>query len=135
MALLFRHCETSDCVGGAVSKEDLKAGILILPNSSHTLYGAKNAPNVGGTLNYVLGMTASFTIRFNEPVDLTQGKNLSGGHLNYYLAVSGTGEKIFRPGFYQLSNGEDRYIDRVSGFPFGVIVPGVFNFQEKGSTS
>lgn len=121
----------SDCVGGAVSKEDLKAGILILPNSSHTLYGAKNAPNVGGTLNYVLGMTASFTIRFNEPVDLTQGKNLSGGHLNYYLAVSGTGEKIFRPGFYQLSNGEDRYIDRVSGFPFGVIVPGVFNFPRE----
>lgn len=123
--------QNSDCIGGTVSKEELKSGILILPNSANTLYGAKNAPNVGSNFNYVLGMTASFTIRFSEPVDLTLGKNLSGGHLNYFLAVSGTGEKVFRPGFYQLSNGEDKFIDRVSGFPFGVIVPGVFNFPRE----
>lgn len=85
-------------------------------------------------MNFVLGMTANFTITFSEPVDLAAAKNLSGGHLNYFLGVSGTGEKIFRPGFVkssETSSGYDLYIDRVTGFPFGVIVPGVFNFPRE----
>ncbi|WP_411821530.1 LruC domain-containing protein [Leptospira sp. 'Mane'] len=123
-----------DCVGGNLTSAQLKKGILILPNSQNTLYNSKNAPNVGGALNFVLGMTSNFTITFSDPVDLTAAKNLSGGHLNYFLAVSGTGEKIFRPGFVKSSTdntGYDLYIDRVTGFPFGVIVPGVFNFPRE----
>lgn len=124
-----------DCVGGNLTSTQLKNGILIFPNSSNTLYGNKNAPGVGGSLNFVLGMTAKFTITFTEPVDLSVGKNLSGGHLNYFLAVSGTGEKIFRPGFYRSAgeNSYDLYIDRITGFPFGVIVPGVFNYPREVS--
>ncbi len=124
---------TGDCSGGNLTSAQLKNGILIFPNSANTLYGVKNAPVVGGTLNFSLGMTAILTITFNEAVDLNQGKNISGGHLNYFLAVSGTGEKVHRPGFYR-SNGEnsyDLYIDRITGFPFGVIVPGVFNYPRE----
>lgn len=123
-----------DCVGGTLTSAQLKKGILILPNSQNTLYNSKNSPGVGGALNFVLGMTANFTITFSEPVDLAAAKNLSGGHLNYFLGVSGTGEKIFRPGFVkssETSSGYDLYIDRVTGFPFGVIVPGVFNFPRE----
>jgi LruC domain-containing protein len=122
-----------DCLGGTLTPEQLKKGILIFPNSRNTLYNAKNAPNVGSNLNFVLGMTAKFTLTFSEAVDLGIGKNLSGGHFNYFLAVSGTGERIYRPGFYK-STGEnpyDLYIDRMTGFPFGVIVPGVFNFPRE----
>ncbi|TGL61933.1 LruC domain-containing protein [Leptospira ognonensis] len=130
---LASAANAGDCVGGNLTSAQLKNGILIFPNSSNTLYGNKNAPNVGGTLNFVLGMTANFTITFAEAVDLNAGKNLSGGHLNYFLAVSGTGEKIFRPGFYHSSgeNSYDLYIDRITGFPFGVIVPGVFNYPRE----
>ena len=64
---------------------------------------------------------------------LYANKNISGGHFNYFLCVSGTGERIYRPGFLK-SNTEtpyDLYIDRITGFPFGVIVPGVFNFPRE----
>ncbi|MCZ8154559.1 MAG: LruC domain-containing protein [Leptospira sp.] len=122
-----------DCVGGTLTSAELKKGLLIFPNSKNTLYNVKNAPNVGGTLNFVLGMTAEFTITFAEPVDLYTGNNVSGGHLNYFLAVSGTGERIYRPGFFKSagSNSYDLYIDRITGFPFGVIVPGVFNYPRE----
>ncbi len=124
-----------DCVGGNLTSAQLKKGILIFPNSQNTLYNSKNAPNVGGALNFVLGMTSQFTITFAEPINLEEaGKNISGGHLNYFLAVNGTGEKIYRPGFVKsASEGYDLYIDRVSGFPFGVIVPGVFNYPREST--
>ncbi len=64
---LASAANTGDCAGGTLTSAQLKKGILILPNSQNTLYNSKNSPGVGGTLNFVLGMTANFKVRFLMP--------------------------------------------------------------------
>jgi len=131
---LSTYSEPSDCVGGTLDWNVLRKGFLILPSSRVSLYSQSNSPGVGGNLNFRMGITSSWKLVFSQPVDLTKGANVMGGHLNYLLAVNGTGELVRRPGFVfegTAPNQYDRFIDRVSGFPFAVIVPGVFNFPRE----
>ncbi|EMY70228.1 LruC domain-containing protein [Leptospira vanthielii] len=127
-----------DCTGGTLNAAQLKRGVLILPSSDKTLFGSKNAPKAGSnfTINdFVRGVTAQVTITFEEPVDLNETKNLVGGHLNYFLAINqktdGVFRQIYRPGYYKDSKGKDSFIDK-NGFPWAIIVPGVFNHPTEG---
>lgn len=128
-----------DCTGGTLNTAQLKRGVLILPSSDKTLFGSKNAPNAGSifTINdFVRGVTAQVTITFEEPVDLNETKNLVGGHLNYFLAINqktdGVYRQIYRPGYFKDSKGKDSFIDK-NGFPWAIIVPGVFNHPTEGN--
>lgn len=128
-----------DCTGGTLSPDELKRGVLLLPSSDKTLFGSKNAPKAGTTFtinDFVRGVTANVTITFNEPVDLSVGKNLVGGHLNYFLAFNqktdGVFRQIYRPGYFKDANGKDKFLDS-KGFPWAIIVPGIFNHPTEGS--
>ncbi|TGL88179.1 LruC domain-containing protein [Leptospira congkakensis] len=130
---------TGDCTGGTFTAAQLKRGILILPSSDKTLFGSKNAPTAGTTFtinDFVRGVTAHITVTFEEPVDLNQTKNLVGGHLNYFLAINqktdGVFRQIYRPGFYKNSAGKDSFLDS-KGFPWAIIVPGIFNHPTEGA--
>ncbi|TGK92963.1 LruC domain-containing protein [Leptospira brenneri] len=130
---------TGDCTGGSLTSAQLKRGILLLPSSDKTLFGSKNAPAAGTTFtinNFVRGVTANVTITFEEPVDLNATKNLVGGHLNYFLAFNqktdGVFRQIYRPGFFTDSKGKDSFIDK-NGFPWAIIVPGIFNHPTEGA--
>ncbi|EMY59750.1 LruC domain-containing protein [Leptospira terpstrae] len=127
-----------DCTGGTLNTAQLKRGVLILPSSDKTLFGSKNAPNAGSTFtinDFVRGVTAQVTITFEEPVDLNETKNLVGGHLNYFLAINqktdGVFRQIYRPGYFKDSKGKDSFIDK-NGFPWAIIVPGIFNHPTEG---
>ncbi|PJZ83228.1 LruC domain-containing protein [Leptospira harrisiae] len=129
---------TGDCTGGTLNQSQLKRGVLILPSSDKTLFGSKNAPSAGTTFtinDFVRGVTAHVTITFEEPVDLNATKNLVGGHLNYFLAINqktdGVFRQIYRPGYYTKS-GKDAFLDS-KGFPWAIIVPGVFNHPTEGA--
>lgn len=128
-----------DCTGGTLTSEQLKRGVLILPSSDKTLFGSKNAPKAGTTFtinDFVKGVTAQVTITFEEPVDLSATKNLVGGHLNYFLAINqktdGVFRQIYRPGYFKDAKGKDAFLDK-NGFPWAIIVPGVFNHPTEGS--
>lgn len=128
-----------DCTGGTLNPDQLRRGVLLLPSSDRTLFGRKNAPSPGTnfTINdFVRGVTANVTITFAEPVNLNSGKNLAGGHLNYFLAINqktnGVFRQIYRPGFYKNANGKDQFLDS-KGFPWAIIVPGIFNHPTEGS--
>ncbi|MCW7492593.1 LruC domain-containing protein [Leptospira sp. 2 VSF19] len=128
-----------DCTGGNLNAAQLKRGILLLPSSDKTLFGKKNAPSAGTTFtinDFVRGVTANVTITFEEPVDLNVTKNLVGGHLNYFLAINqktdGVFRQIYRPGYYKDANGKDSFLDK-SGFPWAIVVPGVFNHPTEGA--
>lgn len=130
---------TGDCTGGTLTSAQLKRGVLLLPSSDKTLFGSKNAPAAGTTFtinNFVRGVTAQVTITFDEPVDLNVTKNLVGGHLNYFLAFNqktdGVFRQIYRPGFFTDSKGKDAFIDK-TGFPWAIIVPGIFNHPTEGA--
>ncbi|GBF52006.1 signal peptide [Leptospira ryugenii] len=130
---------SGDCTGGNLSAQALKTGILILPSSDKTLFGKQNspAPNASFTANdFVRGVTANITITFDQAVDLNTAKNTVGGHLNYFLAfnqkTNGVYRQIYRPGFVFDGSGKDVYIDS-KGFPWAIIVPGVFNHPTAGS--
>ncbi|TGM45464.1 LruC domain-containing protein [Leptospira vanthielii] len=127
-----------DCTGGTLNTAQLKRGVLILPSSDKTLFGSKNVPKAGSTFtinDFVRGVTAQVTITFEEPVDLNETKNLVGGHLNYFLAINqktdGVFRQIYRPGYFKDSKGKDSFIDK-NGFPWAIIVPGVFNHPTEG---
>ncbi|MCW7497921.1 LruC domain-containing protein [Leptospira levettii] len=128
-----------DCTGGTLTPAQLKRGVLILPSSDKTLFGKKNAPAAGSTFtinDFVRGVTAQVTITFEEPVDLNATKNLVGGHLNYFLAINqktdGVFRQIFRPGYFKDAKGKDSFLDK-NGFPWAIIVPGVFNHPTEGA--
>ena len=128
-----------DCTGGTLNTAHLKRGILILPSSDKTLFGKKNAPSAGTTFtinDFVRGVTAQVTITFEEPVDLNATKNLVGGHLNYFLAINqktdGVYRQIYRPGYFTNSAGKDSFLDS-KGFPWAIIVPGIFNHPTEGA--
>lgn len=128
-----------DCTGGTLNAAQLKRGVLILPSSDKTLFGKKNAPSAGTTFtinDFVRGVTAQVTITFEEPVDLNATKNLVGGHLNYFLAINqktgGVFRQIYRPGYFTNSAGKDSFLDS-KGFPWAIIVPGIFNHPTEGA--
>ncbi|EKJ85911.1 hypothetical protein LEP1GSC017_0123 [Leptospira meyeri serovar Hardjo str. Went 5] len=128
-----------DCTGGTLNAAQLKRGVLILPSSDKTLFGSKNAPKAGSTFtinDFVRGVTAQVTITFEEPVDLNATKNLVGGHLNYFLAINqktdGVFRQIYRPGYFVDNKGKDSFIDK-NGFPWAIIVPGIFNHPTEGA--
>ncbi|MCW7490672.1 LruC domain-containing protein [Leptospira meyeri] len=128
-----------DCTGGTLNAAQLKRGVLILPSSDKTLFGKKNAPSAGTTFtinDFVRGVTAQVTITFEEPVDLNATKNLVGGHLNYFLAINqktdGVFRQIYRPGYFVDNKGKDSFIDK-NGFPWAIIVPGIFNHPTEGA--
>ncbi|TGK83185.1 LruC domain-containing protein [Leptospira noumeaensis] len=130
---------TGDCTGGTLTSAQLKRGVLILPSSDKTLFGSKNAPSAGTTFtinDFVRGVTANVTITFEEPVDLNQTKNLVGGHLNYFLAINqktdGVFRQIYRPGYFTNNAGKDSFLDS-KGFPWAIIVPGIFNHPTEGA--
>ncbi|ABZ99691.1 LruC domain-containing protein [Leptospira biflexa] len=127
-----------DCTGGTLTSVQLKRGVLLLPSSDKTLFGSKNAPKAGSTFtinDFVRGVTAQVTITFEEPVDLNATKNLVGGHLNYFLAINqktdGVFRQIYRPGYFKDAKGKDAFLDK-NGFPWAIIVPGVFNHPTEG---
>lgn len=128
-----------DCTGGNLNSAQLKRGVLLLPSSDKTLFGKKNAPSAGTTFSindFVRGVTAQVTITFEEPVDLNVTKNLVGGHLNYFLAINqktdGVFRQIYRPGYFKDAKGKDSYLDK-NGFPWAIVVPGVFNHPTEGA--
>ncbi|TGN19585.1 LruC domain-containing protein [Leptospira idonii] len=130
---------TGDCTGGNITAAGLKRGLLILPSSDKTLFGKQNSPAPGTAFtakDFVRGVTAHVTITFDEAVDLSTAKNMVGGHLNWFLAfnqkTNGVYRQIYRPGYVFGSNGKDTYIDS-KGFPWAIIVPGVFNHPTAGS--
>lgn len=130
---------SGDCTGGNLSAAALKTGVLILPSSDKTLFGKQNSPAPGATFaakDFVRGVTANITITFDEAVDLSTTKNTVGGHLNLFLAfnqkTNGVYRQIFRPGYVIDGSGKDVYIDS-KGFPWAIIVPGVFNHPTAGS--
>lgn len=130
---------SGDCTGGNISSAGLKKGLLILPSSDKTLFGKQNSPAPNANFHatdFVRGVTSNVTITFDEPVDLNTSKNLVGGHLNWFLAINqktnGIYRQIYRPGYVFGSDGKDKYIDS-KGFPWAIIVPGVFNHPTGGS--
>lgn len=130
---------TGDCTGGTLTAAQLKKGILILPSSDKTLFGKQNSPAPGASFaakDFVRGVTSNVTITFAEPVDLNTSKNMVGGHLNWFLAfnqkTNNVYRQIYRPGYVFGANGKDTYIDS-KGFPWAIIVPGVFNHPTAGS--
>jgi LruC domain-containing protein len=130
---------SGDCTGGNLSAAALKTGILVLPSSDKTLFGKQNSPAPGATFtakDFVRGVTANVTITFDQPVDLNTTVNTVGGHLNWFLAfnqkTNNIYRQIFRPGYVFDGAGKDVYIDS-KGFPWAIIVPGVFNHPTAGS--
>jgi len=130
---------SGDCSGGNLSSAALKTGLLILPSSDKTLFGKQNSPAPGAAFaakDFVRGVTANITITFDEPVDLSTNKNTVGGHLNWFLAfnqkTNGVYRQIYRPGYMFDGAGKDVFIDS-KGFPWAIIVPGVFNHPTAGS--
>ncbi|WP_411821531.1 LruC domain-containing protein [Leptospira sp. 'Mane'] len=130
---------TGDCTGGTLTTAALKKGLLILPSSDKTLFGKQNSPAPGASFtikDFVRGVTSNVVITFDEPVDLSTAKNSVGGHLNWFLAfnqkTNNVYRQIYRPGYFFGSNGKDTYIDS-KGFPWAIIVPGVFNHPTAGS--
>jgi hypothetical protein len=130
---------SGDCTGGNLSSAALKTGILILPSSDRTLFGKQNSPAPGAAFaakDFVRGVTANVTITFDEPVNLNTTANTVGGHLNWFLAfnqrTNGVFRQIYRPGYAFDAQGKDVYIDS-KGFPWAIIVPGVFNHPTAGS--
>jgi LruC domain-containing protein len=130
---------SGDCTGGNLSANALKTGLLILPSSDRTLFGKQNSPAPGAAFtanNFVRGVTANVTITFVEPVNLNTTANTVGGHLNWFLAfnqkTNGVFRQIYRPGYAFDGSGKDIYIDS-KGFPWAIIVPGVFNHPTAGS--
>ncbi len=130
---------SGDCTGGNLSAAALKTGLLILPSSDKTLFGKQNSPAPGATFaakDFVRGVTANVTITFDEAVDLSTTTNTVGGHLNWFLAfnqkTNNVFRQIYRPGYVFDGSGKDIYIDS-KGFPWAIIVPGVFNHPTAGS--
>ncbi|MDZ4726114.1 MAG: LruC domain-containing protein [Leptospira sp.] len=130
---------TGDCTGGTFTSAALKTGVLILPSSDKTLFGKQNSPAPGAAFtaaNFVRGVTANLTITFDEAVNLNTSSNTVGGHLNWFLAfnqkTNNVYRQIYRPGYVFDGTGKDVYIDS-KGFPWAIIVPGVFNHPTAGS--
>ncbi len=135
---LTSYTNAGDCTGGTLNADQLRKGALIFPNSRNMFLstsGQQNAPVLNAALNFTRGTTSRWKIVFSAPVDFTAGRNVMGGHFNYLLPIRNTSQIVYRPGFYFEGTGAtayDRYVDRVSGFPFAVIVPGVFNYPRGG---
>ncbi len=134
---------TSDCrTNVTVSTTELRNGILIMPSSDLTLFGSQNVAANLTRSQFVRGVTSNFSFSFTTPVDLKTAANMVGGHLNWNLVINqgpvGNRHRVYRPGYVTGSKTctvagrtvtqlGDRYMD-CNGFPWAIIVPGVFNF-------
>lgn len=134
----FLRNQRQDCISnGVITKAELEAGILVMPSSRVTLYGSDHRDYLN-KLPYRRGVTTEFEIVLDNPEDLIATKNIVNGHLDWFM-VQGTNVRVRRAGFEtetrvcnNVSAVRDRFVD-CNGFPFSVIIPGVFNFQIDGA--
>ncbi|MDZ4726113.1 MAG: LruC domain-containing protein [Leptospira sp.] len=128
-----------DCTGGNLSADQLKTGLLVIPNAFKSGSNKQNFGTTGQAFtanDFVRGITAYITVTFDEPVDLSTSKNLVDGQLNWFLATSaktkGVFTQIYRPGYVFDGNGKDLYLGK-DNFPYAIVVPGVFNHPTNGA--
>jgi len=133
-----------DCLTNtAITKTEMQTGILVMPQSSATLYGINHTNYARMTpQTFVRGVTSYFELTFDTPEDLRGNGSIVNGHLDWRMVRNG-GNQVRRAGYetenktctiggVAVTRVADRFID-CNGFPFSVVIPGVFEFQRDGA--